>query len=94
MRIEDIKLIITPLLLKHEVTRAGIFGSMARGTGAKRSDLDILVEFGKQISLLQFAAIKHEIQDAVQMPVDLVEYQALKPRLRDAILLEEHRIYG
>jgi uncharacterized protein len=40
---EEIRRKIVPVLKKHNVTRAGIFGSYARGEQTKESDVDILV---------------------------------------------------
>ena len=94
MNIEQIKEKIIPILRKHRITRAGIFGSVARGANTDKSDIDILVEFGNKISLLDFVAIKHEIEDLLEKQVDLVEYQAIKSRLKNRILSEEVRIYG
>jgi uncharacterized protein len=94
MKIEELKDKIIPVLRKHDVRRAGIFGSMATGKAGKESDVDILVELGSKISLLEFVGIKCELEDLLGVQVDLVEYQAVKSRLRDRILSEEIRIYG
>lgn len=94
MQIEEIKEKITPTLLKHRIKRAGVFGSTATGRTRKGSDIDLLVEFGQQISLLEFVGIKYELEDLLGSKVDLVEYEAIKPMLRERILLEEIRIYG
>ncbi|MBK7872977.1 MAG: nucleotidyltransferase family protein [Saprospiraceae bacterium] len=94
MKIQELKEIIIPILRKHDIKRAGIFGSMATGTATKKSDVDILVELGNKISLLEFVGIKYELEDILGIKVDLIEYQAVKPRLRDRIMAEEIRIYG
>jgi hypothetical protein len=94
MQIEEIKNKITPTLQKHNIIRAGIFGSAATGRMRKGSDIDLLVELGNQISLLEFIGIKYELEEVLENKVDLVEYEAIKPRLRQRILLEEIRIYG
>ena len=94
MQIEEIKNKIIPALQKHNITRAGVFGSTATGRARKGSDIDLLVEFGQQISLLEVVGIKYELEDLLGSKVDLVEYEAIKPRLRQRILLEEIRIYG
>ena len=49
--IEDIKTRITHTLKRHDVARAAIFGSFARGDAKEGSDLDILVEFRGEKSL-------------------------------------------
>ena len=45
------------------IKRAGIFGSVAKGKATSKSDIDILVELGDKISLLEFVGIKHELED-------------------------------
>ncbi len=69
--------------------KAGIFGSYVRGEAREDSDLDILVEIEDDISLLDFASIKVELEEKLGIYIDLVEYKTLKPRLRESILSEE-----
>lgn len=94
MQIEEIKNKIIPTLQKHNIMCAGVFGSTVTGQAGKGSDIDLLVEFRNQISLLEFVGIKYELEEILGSKVDLVEYEAIKPRLRQRILLEEIRIYG
>jgi len=94
MNIEEIKKKIIPILEKYHVKRAGIFGSVSQGVQTSNSDVDVLVELGEKIGLLQFVRIKLELENSLGTKVDLVEYRALKPRLKDSILSEEIRLYG
>ncbi|MBL7780065.1 MAG: nucleotidyltransferase family protein [Saprospiraceae bacterium] len=94
MQIDEITFKITPTLKKHHIKRAGLFGSVATGRARRGSDIDLLVEFGTAISLLDFVGIKFELEEILGTKVDLVEYEAIKPRLRRRILSEEIRIYG
>lgn len=80
--------IVIPILKRHGIQKAGIFGSAARGE-ANYHDVDLLVKVDRTVSLLQFIALKHELEDALGCPVDLVEYDAIKPVLREKILAEE-----
>lgn len=43
----------------------------------------------QSISLLDFIGIQQELEDLLQKKVDLVEYEAIKPALKDSILQEE-----
>ena len=94
MRIEEITAKATPIFLKHQILRAGIFGSTATGHATPKSDIDILVELGRKMSLLEFVGIKIELEELLGKNVDLVEYETIKPRLKQRILAEEIRIYG
>lgn len=85
----DIREKILPVLRRHGVTRAGLFGSVARGEATPESDVDILVELNEEASLLDFIGVKLDLEDVLERRVDLVQYDAIKPRLRDRILGEE-----
>lgn len=94
MEIEEIKQVVKPILIRHHIKRAGIFGSIAKGNSNPESDIDLLVELTNKISLLEFVSLKYELEDLLGRRVDLVEYQAIKPRLKNQIMSEEIRIYG
>ncbi len=70
----------------------GLFGSYVRGEMKEDSDIDILVEIEKNISLLDFVGLKQEIEEALRKKVDLVEYGTIKPLLKERILSEQVRI--
>jgi predicted nucleotidyltransferase len=89
MNVEEIKKKIIPILKRHGVTRAGIFGSVVRGEETKESDIDVLVEIESRMSLLDFVGLKLELEDALGKRVDLGEYSAIKPIIREQILSEE-----
>ena len=89
MDIEEIKRKILPILKKYGVTKAGIFGSVVRGEETRESDMDILVEINTRMSLLDFVGLKLELEDALGIPVDLGEYSAIKPIVKEQILSEE-----
>lgn len=86
--LENIKSLIKPILKKYGIKKAGIFGSTARGESVV-NDLDLLVKIDKKISLLEFIGIQQELEDTLGMKVDLVEYDAIKPALKDEILQDE-----
>ena len=89
MNVEEIKKKIIPILKRHGVTRAGLFGSVVRGEETKESDIDVLVEIESRMSLLDFVGLKLELEDALEKRVDLGEYSAIKPIIREQILSEE-----
>lgn len=89
--LENIKKKITPILKKYGIKKAGIFGSSVRGESVV-NDLDLLVRIDKKISLLKFIGIQQELEDELGMKVDLAEYDAIKPALKDEILRDEHPV--
>jgi len=87
--IEEIKEKITPILHRYGVTRAAFVGSLVRGEVKPDSDVDILVEIKSDMSLLDFIGIKIELEEALKIKVDLVEYETIKPLIREKILSEQ-----
>ena len=87
--VDEIKRKILPILQDYGVKRVGLFGSVVRGEMREDSDIDILVEIEKDISLLGFIGLKLEIEEALGKKIDLVEYKTIKPLLRERILNEQ-----
>jgi hypothetical protein len=77
---------IIALAQEHGASNVRIFGSVARGEATADSDIDFLVTFHEQVSLLDRAGLWLDLQDLLQCAVDLVDDRAIKPRLREAIL--------
>jgi len=74
---------------RYGVCALWLFGSYVRGEQGRRSDLDVLVEFDdRPLSLLQFIALQHYLSDLLQVKVDLVEKETLKPAVGRQILSE------
>jgi uncharacterized protein len=87
--VEQISKKILPILKSHHVIKAGIFGSAIRGEMGAKSDVDLLVEIPGDISLLEFAGIKIELEEALGRKVDLVEYAAIKAVIKESIMKEQ-----
>ncbi len=66
----------------------GVFGSFAAGEEKEGSDVDILVEFDKSITLFGYVDLKFFLEDELKTKVDLVTKGALKPLIKDEILRE------
>ena len=87
--INKIKQKILPILQDYGIKRLALFGSCVRGEMEKESDIDILVDIKADISLLDFVGLKQKIEEVLGRKVDLVEYDTLKPLLRERILKEQ-----
>jgi predicted nucleotidyltransferase len=87
--VEQIRQSILPILARYGITKAAVFGSAAKGTCHADSDIDLLVEIGEDLSLLDFVGLKLDLEEALNRKVDLVEYGMIKPLLRDRILAEQ-----
>lgn len=72
--------------ITYRVRRLGIFGSTARGTARRTSDVDVLVEFSDPPGLVKFIQLENKLSRLLRRRVDLVSRPALKPLLRESIL--------
>jgi hypothetical protein len=54
---------VVPVLRRYGVSKAGLFGSVARGESGGDSDVDIVVEFRGEKSLLNLAGLKIDIEE-------------------------------
>jgi uncharacterized protein len=65
-----------------------LFGSVARGDAGPTSDLDVLVEFDRPVTLSAFLALEDELAGLTARRVDLVSTRALKPHIGRRVLAE------
>lgn len=88
-KIANLRRSMLPILKQHDVKRAALFGSLARGEGTRHSDLDLLVEFEGSKSLLDLVALKQALEAKTRKKVDVLTYRALHPLIRERILSEQ-----
>jgi len=73
---------------RHGAHNVRVFGSVARGEADAQSDIDLLVEFEPDRSLLDHAALWLELQELLGCKVDVVSQGGVKARIRDRVLRE------
>ncbi len=88
--ISDLQNCKEELFPRYSIKRMGIFGSYARGEASESSDLDVLVELSQPIGL-EFITLADELEAKLNLKVDLLTFNSLKPSLRKYI--EEDLIY-
>jgi predicted nucleotidyltransferase len=88
-KLKGIKDIIIKVLKKHNVKKAAIFGSVARGEATEESDIDIVIEFEGRKSLLDLVDLKLELQELLGKKVDVITYNSINPLLKEQILNEQ-----
>jgi predicted nucleotidyltransferase len=75
------------------VESMALFGSAARGDAGPSSDIDILVDLRRPISLFRLVALQLRLQEVLHAPkVDVVMRDAIFPGLRERILAEALRV--
>ena len=73
---------------RHGASNVRVFGSHAKGTATPSSDLDLLVEFAPDRSLLDQIALQQALQELLGCPVDVLEDGGISPHLSGQILAE------
>jgi predicted nucleotidyltransferase len=93
METESMERKLVPILKSYGATKVGIFGSYATGTATPDSDLDLLVDFAEQKSLLALVRIRRELSEAIGIEVDLLTEAAVSRYLIDRIKAEMKIVY-
>ena len=69
------------------VSALALFGSVARGESLPESDVDLLVDFNRPITLFDLVAVQQYLETCLDgRKVDVVPRDSIYPAFRDAIL--------
>jgi len=80
---------IRRIVAAHRGLNPRVFGSVLHGTDTEKSDLDILVDPLKGMTLFDVGAIRVELLDLLgNIPVDVVTPNALPDQWRDKVIAE------
>lgn len=79
---------IISFMQQHGAEKIGVFGSYARNEAREDSDLDLMVWFREQKSLLGIIRIERELSELLGVKIDLLTEQAVSPYLIDRIRQE------
>lgn len=71
-------------LRRRGVSRASLFGSVARNQATPESDLDVMIEIDKSVirDVYDYAGVIGDISDLFPMKVDVANRDMLKPYVR------------
>ena len=92
LNIEELTSKLLPILKRHQVAHAGIFGSTAKGIARETSDVDLLIEFTGEKSLLDLIALKFDLEAKINRKVDVNTYKALNPLIKNNVLANEVKV--
>ena len=79
---------ILSLATRHGASNVRVFGSVVRGPATQSSDIDLLVDFSPERSLLDQVALIQDLEELLGCRVDIVEPGGVSPYLADTILSE------
>jgi predicted nucleotidyltransferase len=70
---------------EYKIVKIGVFGSVARNHFSEQSDVDVVVELTRP-TLFTLVGIKHELEEVLHRPVDVVHYRNnMNPDLKERI---------
>ena len=74
LNIEHIKSSVAQVAKLYNLKKVDLFGSYATGKKTKKSDVDLLVEFGDpSMTLFKLFRIQRELEELLGKKVDLIE---------------------
>ncbi len=76
------------LVERYGVKVVGLFGSYVRREHRKRSDLDLLVDIVRPISLLELIGAELYLSEVLGVKVDLIPKRDVREELRETIFRE------
>jgi uncharacterized protein len=86
---------LMPLLRERfSVKTIELFGSYVRGEQTEKSDIDVLVTFiePNDVDLFKFIEMRLLLQDKLDIEVDLIEKDTVKPRIKQRIYEEAIKV--
>ena len=78
--VEDIQKLLIPVFSKHNVKKAVLFGSYAKGKADKNSDVDLMLDSG--LKGLGFVGLIEDIRVSLNKQVDVFDYTHIMPESR------------
>ncbi len=72
MTTEHIRQAVLGLVGKYHISKVILFGSRADGNHREDSDVDLIMEFSRQVSLITLASVTNELEELLQLKVDVI----------------------
>jgi len=79
---------VLEIATRHGATNVRVFGSAAKGTAGRESDLDLLVDVLPEHSAWFPAGLILDLEELLEREVDVVTEEALHWYIRDQVLAE------
>ena len=89
--LEDIRRLrpeIMKLARKYRARQISVFGSLVRGEMHEDSDIDFLVDFEEEYTLLDIAGLLVGLEDLLGCKVDVIDRRGLRKELRETVFRE------
>lgn len=74
------------ILKRYQIQHASLFGSFSKKTQTNKSDIDLLIEPGNNFTLFDMLSLEDELMRVTKRKVDIVEYNSIKPSIKQKVL--------
>lgn len=91
--ISEIRVLLSPVAKEFGIKRLYLFGSFAKGTATEESDVDLLIEKGKPLSLLKLSGLRQQCEEVLERPVDIVTTTGIDQNFQHEISGTEILLY-
>lgn len=79
---------ILDIARRHGAHDVRVIGSVARGDAEEASDLDLVVRFDPDRTLLDHGELIMDLQDLLQVGVDVISEAGMRERFRNHVMKE------
>ena len=91
--IDELRDIISPIAAEHGVKSVSLFGYYSKGNASAGSDVDLKIEKGQLRTMFQISGFRLAVEDALQLPVDLVTSESSDREFLAMIAKDEVLLY-
>lgn len=84
--LEQHRAAIRAIVAKYRAQNVRVFGSVLTGNDREDSDLDLLIDPTSDTTLFDIGAIRHELLELLNVPVDVLTPNALPEKFRTTVL--------
>ncbi len=93
LTIDYIRLAVENIARQYGVKRVYLFGSYAKNNETAKSDIDVLIEKGKPMSLLDLSGMRIKLEDELKVSIDLLTTDGTEGEFRKEISETEVLLY-
>lgn len=91
--VDELQRLISPIAAEHGIKSVSLFGSYSKGCANSQSDVDLKIEKGRLRSLFQLTGFRLALEEALNLPVDLVTSESSDGDFLKLIEKEEVLLY-
>ena len=92
--IDELRMIITPIAEKYEISKVYLFGSFARGDYTGESEIDIRIDKGNMKGMFALCGFYSEVSQALERKVDVLTTGSLSEAFLEDIKKDEVLLYA